>query len=176
MELQEFSWGLTGGISQRGRTGPCKREKSEPGEGWSWHGRGVWRSTRLACPENIPPLNFTTNSKREALFFPFNRREIEGQRAEETLPRSYISKNRTSLGVESLRSFTAPAATAGSEPDPFLVSLQGCPLESRPMAKRPGWERARGVGCPPPSQLRPQRRGRGRGAGSRGRTGGTPRG
>lgn len=151
MELQEFSWGLTGGISERGRNGPCKREKSEPGEGWSWHGRGVWRSPRLACPGNIPPLNFTTNSKREAVFSPFNRRESEGQRAEETLPRSYISKNRTSLGVESPRSFTAPAAPAGSEADPFLCVLAGMPFGEPPNAKRPGWERASGVGCPPPS-------------------------
>ena len=36
MELQEFSWGLAGGISERGRNGPCKREKSEP-EGWRCH-------------------------------------------------------------------------------------------------------------------------------------------
>lgn len=151
MELQEFSWGLTGGISERGRNGPCKREKSEPGEGWSWHGRGVWRSPRLACPGNIPPLNFTTNSKREAVFSPFNRRESEGQRAEETLPRSYISKNRTSLGVESPRSLTAPAAPAGSEADPFLCVLAGMPYGEPPKAKRPGWERASGVGCPPPS-------------------------
>ena len=63
------------------------------------------------------------------------------------LPRPWDPPGKNT-GVGCPRSFTAPAATAGSEPDPFFVSLQGCPLESRPMAKRPGGERPEGWGAP----------------------------
>lgn len=64
---------------------------------------------------------------------------------------------------------TAPQLLRASN-RPFFVSLQGCASGSGPAANRPG-----GAACPPPPSLRPQRRGRGRGAGSRRRAGGVPR-